>query len=108
VSEGDCRINNAGGGEEPSLVAGLVIVVSDGNDTAGSLEQALAARGDRRTIFISVGQGIDDEVASAIGNVGTFDAEGGVVELGAEVSRALDRVNGLNQAIYVAHKRPMP
>jgi hypothetical protein len=66
----------ASGGAE-QLVAGMVVVISDGNDTAGvhTLDQALDARGSKRTFFVRVGQGIDASIADQIATVGVLEAE---------------------------------
>lgn len=98
-----CEIYSGGGGE-PNLVAGLVIVVSDGNDTAARamLTDAVNARDDRRTLFIRVGQDLDANVAATLGNAGVIDAAGGFDDLEAAVTEAIARTNRLNDAIYIA------
>lgn len=89
---------------EPQLVSGLMIAVSDGNDTAGvsTLSQVLATRGTKRTLFIRVGDDLDRTVADQIANAGLIDAEGGFDELDAAVDATTDRISELNGAIYAA------
>ncbi len=98
-----CYIGNSGSGD-PSLIAGLVIVVSDGNDTAGryTLDDAVNARDSRRTLFIRVGAELDASVAAELGNAGVIDAAGGFDDLDTAVGEAIDRTNRLNNAIYIA------
>lgn len=88
----------------PQLVAGLLIAVSDGNDTSAvsTLQQVLDARGTKRTIFIRVGDDLDRSVASQIANAGVIDAEGGFDGLDGAVVEVTQRVASLNDAIYVA------
>lgn len=89
---------------DPQLVSGLLIVVTDGNDTAGvsTLSATLAARGNKRTIFIPIGTDVDATIANQIGKDGVFDATNGFSDLGNAVSSALTRVEELNSAIYAA------
>lgn len=89
---------------EPQLVAGLLIVITDGNDTAAvsTLEEAETARGNKRTIFIRVGDQLDKSVAESLGNSGVIDAAGGFSELDKAVSTAVSRMSKLNKAIYTA------
>lgn len=89
---------------EPQLVAGMVIAVSDGNDTAGiaTLEQVVSTRGTKRTIFIRVGDDLDRNVAGQIANAGVIDAAGGFDELDSAVEEVTQRVGRLNEAIYIA------
>lgn len=88
----------------PQLVSGLLIVVTDGNDTAGvsTLSATLAARGNKRTIFIPIGTEVDETIANQIGKDGVFDARNGFSDLGNAVGSALTRVEELNSAIYAA------
>jgi uncharacterized protein YegL len=90
--------------DRPSLVAGLVIVISDGNDTAGvsSLSDALGNRENRRTLFIRVGEGLDANVANSLGNAGVIEAAGGFNDLAQAVTNAIQRTEQLNNAIYIA------
>ena len=89
---------------DPQLVSGLLIVVTDGNDTAGvsTLSATLAARGNKRTIFIPIGTEVDPTIANQIGKDGVFDATNGFSDLGNAVGSALTRVEELNSAIYAA------
>lgn len=88
---------------DPQLVAGLQIVVTDGNDTAelSTLAQAVAARGNKRTIFIRVGPNVDADVAESIGNLGVIEVDS-FSNLADSVGTMVDRVARLNSAIYVA------
>lgn len=89
---------------EPQLVAGVMIVITDGNDTAAisTLDDVIVARGSRRTIFIRVGQDVDATIASAIANAGVIDASGGFDDLDDAVDRTTARIAKLNDAIYSA------
>ena len=89
---------------EPQLVAGLLIAVSDGNDTASvsTLNQVVTTRRNKRTVFIRVGEDLDRSVADEIANAGVIDAEGGFDELDDAVDAATDRISKLNGAIYAA------
>ena len=89
---------------EPQLVAGVMIVITDGNDTAAisTLDDVIVARGSRRTIFIRVGQDVDATIASAIANAGVIDASGGFDDLDDAVDRTTERIAKLNDAIYAA------
>jgi Mg-chelatase subunit ChlD len=88
----------------PQLVAGVMIVITDGNDTAGlaTLDDVIVARGSRRTIFIRVGEEVDATIASAIANAGVIDASGGFDDLEDAVDRTTERIAKLNEAIYAA------
>jgi hypothetical protein len=86
------------------LVAGLMIAVSDGNDTAGvqTLSEVVTARANKRTLFIRVGDALDRDVADQIANAGVIDAAGGFEELDSAVEATTDRIASLNDAIYAA------
>jgi Mg-chelatase subunit ChlD len=88
----------------PQLVAGVMIVITDGNDTAAisTLDDVIVARGSRRTIFIRVGQEVDADIAGAIANAGVIDASGGFDDLDDAVDLTTERIAKLNDAIYSA------
>ena len=108
TERGRCQIRSGGGEDEaggrPSLVSGMVVVLTDGNDTAGiaTLDDARRAQDGRRTLFIRVGQELDQEVASILGNVGVIEAQGGFDDLNKAVSDAIERTQKLNDAVYIA------
>jgi hypothetical protein len=88
---------------EPQLVAGLMIPISDGSDTAdlATLDDVLTARGTKRTIFIRVGED-NASVPKQIANAGVITAAGGFSDLTTAVDAATARIAALNDAIYAA------
>jgi hypothetical protein len=93
----------ANNGGSPQLTAGLLVAITDGNDTAGvaTLPQVLNARGSKRVLFIPVGEEAAG-VAEQIANAGVVDASGGFEELEGAVEKAIDRIERLNGSIYAA------
>lgn len=93
----------ANNGGSPQLTAGLLVAITDGNDTAGvaTLPQVLDARGSKRVLFIPVGEEAAG-VAEQIANAGVVDASGGFKELEGAVEKAIDRIERLNGSIYAA------
>jgi hypothetical protein len=92
------------GAADPQLVAGLMIPISDGADTAGlaTLDDAIRARGTKRTIFIRVGQEKSATAPAAIANAGVITAAGGFEDLTTAVKSATARIADLDAAIYAA------
>ncbi len=88
---------------EGRLTAGLLVVISDGNDTAAvsTKENVLTARGSKRTLFVAVGSEIDLVEAGEIGNAGLFDVLN-FAGLSAEIGKVLARAQAFGRAIYVA------
>jgi uncharacterized protein YegL len=90
-------------GPTTQLVAGLVIVVSDGSDTAGvhTLQEVVSVRGNKRTLFVSVGDELDPNIARQIANVGAITART-FGQLDQAINDATDRIQRANKSIYVA------
>ncbi|HEV8548058.1 MAG TPA: vWA domain-containing protein [Polyangiaceae bacterium] len=89
---------------DPQLVAGLMIAISDGSDTAAisTLAEVKQARGTKRTIFIRVGEDVDASVPEEIATAGVITAKGGFDDLVSAVDASTARITKLNDAIYAA------
>jgi hypothetical protein len=88
---------------EGLLTAGLLVVISDGNDTAAvaTLEEVIAARGSKRTLFVAVGAEYDLAPATEIANAGLFDADD-FSQLETEVATVIQKTEALANSIYIA------
>ncbi len=85
------------------LDVGLLIVLTDGSDTAGvsTLSDALAARGSKRVITVGVGTEIDPNALRALGNYGTtLSDDFGSLE--ADIATLVANMQRLNDSVYFA------
>lgn len=90
--------------QNPPLVVGMLIVVSDGNDTAGvaTLDEVLEARGNKKTLFLRAGPNLKLLTAQQLATIGVLDVAENVSALREELNATLLRASQLDEALYVA------
>lgn len=88
----------------PALVVGMLIAISDGNDTASvaSLTEVIDARENKNTLFLRAGEDLDLVVANQLATLGVLDITDSNAELQQELTATLLRASQLNEALYVA------
>lgn len=91
------------GGAAP-LVVGMLVAISDGNDTASvaTLKDVLAARGNKKTLFLRAGQNLDRLIAKQLSTLGVLDITESTTELPEDLAATFLRASQLDEALYVA------
>lgn len=85
------------------LTAGLAVVISDGDDTAGAVTQTdmLKTRGNKRVVTVGVGK-TDATVLSEISRTGLYLPFSDFGSLEKSVGSLTKKLSNLNQSIYLA------